>query len=219
MKRLFSEVWTRLRDVARSGQVLRDEHQQDDVTILCWRVRRRRVLLKLKQTFSKENGCLSRRWVCRLENTATAETVAWQAGTEGGHTLTFSMFNPLSLLTVKKVTNYWGCAFQRNQLPKHRVGAKEKQTEWIWEDGETPPDYEQCPEVIAWRDNANLILFLNFGSIMSLLKISVQFTEFVGLLLSWHCATIIRSKALPSELIFQCVGQRNNYNFMWNILY
>ena len=46
------------------------------------------------------------------------------------------MFNPLSLLTVKKVTNYWGCAFQRNQLPKHRVGVKEKQTEWIWEDGE-----------------------------------------------------------------------------------
>ena len=77
------------------------------------------------------------------------------------------MFNPLSLLTVKKVTNYWGCAFQRNQHPKHSVGAKEKQTEWISEDGETPADYEQCPEVTAWTDNANLIFFLNFGSIVA----------------------------------------------------
>lgn len=77
------------------------------------------------------------------------------------------MFNPLSLLTVKKVTNYWGYASHRNQLPKHRVGAKEKQTEWIWEDGETSPDYEQCPEVISERPANLLTFFLNFGSIVA----------------------------------------------------
>ena len=35
MKRLFSEVWTWLTEVSRNGQVLRDEHQQDNVIILC----------------------------------------------------------------------------------------------------------------------------------------------------------------------------------------
>ena len=131
MKRLFSEVWTLLSEVARSGQVLRDEHQQDNVAILCWKDWEKEGVAGTQADLQqRENGCLNRRWIYRLENTATAETVAWQAGTEGGHTLAFSMSNPLSLFTVKKGTNYWGYAVHRNQLPKHTVGVNEKQTQY-----------------------------------------------------------------------------------------
>ena len=52
-------------------------HQQDDVTILCWKGREMEGVAETQADFQqRENGCLSRRWVCRLENTATAETVA-----------------------------------------------------------------------------------------------------------------------------------------------
>ena len=77
MKRLFSEVWTQLSEVARSGQVLGDEHQQDNVTVLCRKDREKEgVAGSQADLWQRENGCLSRRWVYRLENTATVETVA-----------------------------------------------------------------------------------------------------------------------------------------------
>ena len=94
------------------------------------RTGRRRVLLEPKQIFSKERmdastGDGSIGW--RIQPLLK---LAWQAGTEGGHTLAFSMSNPLSLFTVKKGTNYWGYAVHRNQLPKHTVGVNEKQTQY-----------------------------------------------------------------------------------------
>ena len=77
MKRLFSEVWTLLSEVARSGQVLRDEHQQDNVAILCWKDWEKEGFAGTQADLQqRENGCLNRRWIYRLENTAAAKTVA-----------------------------------------------------------------------------------------------------------------------------------------------